>query len=74
MKITKKDAKIIRNLKPATERILSLFEVILHAGESKATVKLAANDEVEAVQRVRRIYAVDRLEQITNLGYVRVPA
>jgi hypothetical protein len=76
MKITKKDAKIIRSLKPATERILSLFEVSFTGPDEKSvTVCVAANDETEAARRVRNgIHIVDRLKAVTNLGFVRIPA
>lgn len=76
MKITKKDAKIIKNLKPATERILSLFEVSFTGPDEKpVTVRVAANDEVEAARRVRNgVHIVDRLMAVTNLGFVHVPA
>jgi len=74
-KITKQDAKIIRNLKPATERILSLFEVsFTGANEKPLTVRVAADDETEAARRVRNgMYVVDRLKAVTNLGFVHVP-
>jgi hypothetical protein len=75
MKISKRDAKIIKNLKPATERILGLFEVIFTGADEKpVTVRVAANDETEAAQRVRNgIYIVEHMKSITNLGFVHVP-
>ena len=74
-KITKKDAKLIRNLKPTTERILSVFEVSFTGPDEKpVTVRVASNDETEAARRVRNgVHIVDRLKAVTNLGYVHVP-
>ena len=75
MKITKRDVKIIKTLKPATERIFSLFEVSFTGPDEKSvTVRVAANDETEAARRVRNgVHVVDRLNAVTNLGFVHVP-
>jgi hypothetical protein len=72
MKISKKDLK---NLKPATERVFGLYEVNFTGPDDKpVTVRVAANDEMDAAHAVRNgVFIVDRLNAVTNLGFVHVP-
>jgi hypothetical protein len=75
MKVTARDLKIIKSLKPSPERIMVLYEVTFRGpNEQPVTVQVAANDELEAAHRVRNgVNLVDGIDYVRHMGYVSVP-